>query len=248
MAQIKGFPPELRLACQTRLSGPVKVRRLVQDAADVDDVIQSGHRSTGRELMLAVLFSDIREFTRFSEGNLPYDIVHALNRYFNAVGETLDEHNGYIDKYMGDGIMALFGLNPRNAKTACADAVDAAVAMIKRMSTVNEYMAAHLGHEFRIGVGIHYGTVVVGEIGFKLRRQFTAIGDAVNVASRLESETKNQEGDILISDEVRRHLSEGRYVFGTSTDVALKGKALPQKAHEVLGRSGGAGAADVPEA
>ena len=234
MAQIKGFPPELRLACQTRVVGPVKVRRLVHDSADISEVISSGRGAAGRDMRLAVLFSDIRGFTTFSEGNLPYDVVHALNRYFNAIGQTIDDHGGYIDKYIGDGIMALFGLNVDRPEHPCVDAVNAAVDMLSSLRDVNEYMSEYLDHEFKIGIGIHYGTVVVGEIGFKLRKQFTAIGDTVNMAARLESETKNHEADILVSDSVRCELTEADFQFGRSVDVALKGKSGLHTAHEVL--------------
>jgi adenylate cyclase len=189
-------------------------------------------------MTLAVLFSDIRGFTAFAEGNLPYDIVHALNRYFNAIGQAIDENGGYIDKYMGDGIMALFGLNPYREEHPCLDAVTAALGMLSSLRGVNDYMSAHLGHEFTIGIGIHYGTVVVGEIGFKLRKQFTAIGDTVNLAARLESETKNLEADILVSDQVRRELPPGSCRFGHSVELTLKGKSGLYKAHELLTRSG----------
>ena len=130
--------------------------------------------------------------------------------------------------------MALFGLNVDRPEHPCVDAVNAATGMLSRLRDVNEYMSEHLDHEFKIGIGIHYGTAVVGEIGFKLRKQFTAIGDTVNMAARLESETKNHEADILISDDVRRELTEGAFQFGRSVDVALKGKSGLHTAHEVL--------------
>ena len=234
MAKIKGFPPELRIACQARVVGPVKVRRLVHDSTDIKEAMVSHRNSEGREMNLAVLFADIRGFTKFAEDNLPYDIVHALNRYFNAVGLIIDKHEGFIDKYMGDGVMALFGLNPKRAEHPCVDAVNAAVGMLCSLREVNEYMSAYLGHEFRIGIGIDFGTVVMGEIGFNLRKQFTAIGDTVNIASRLESETKNQEADILVSDSVRRALPNGVCRYGHSIEVALKGKSGFHTAHEVL--------------
>ncbi len=234
MARAKGFPADLRLACQTRIVGPARIKRLVHDSADIDEALSGGRSVAGREMSLAVLFADIRGFTTFSEKNLPYDTVHALNRYFNAVGETLDEHSGYIDKYMGDGIMALFGLNPNRSEHPCVDAVAAAVAMLSRLREVNAYMSDHLAQKFEIGIGIHYGTVVVGEVGFRLKRQFTAIGDTVNIAARLESETKNHATSILVSEHVRSALPAGQFQFGKSVEVALRGKSRRQLAHEVL--------------
>ncbi len=237
IAQVKGFPPELRLACQTRVSGPVKVKRLVHDATDIDEVVSSGRSAAAREMTLAVLFADIRGFTTFSEINLPYDIVHALNRFFVAVGETIDQHQGYIDKYIGDGVMALFGLNPQRRENPCVDAVLAAVGMLTRLREVNAYMSAHLDHTFRIGIGVHYGSLVVGEVGFKLRRQFTAIGDTVNVAARLEEATKQHDADILISESVRQELPDDLVTFGTTIEIDLKGKTQRQRAHTVLAPS-----------
>lgn len=234
IAKIKGLPPELRMACQTRVVGPVKVRRLVHDLVDINEVMSDHRNSEGREMNLAVLFSDIRGFTKFAESNLPYDIVHALNRYYNAVGQAIDENEGFIDKYMGDGIMALFGLDPKRAEYSCIDAVNAAIGMLRSLREVNEYMSTYLEHEFRIGIGIGYGTVVVGKIGFNARKQFTAVGDTVNIAARLESETKNHGTDILVSDSVRNKLPDGVCSFGHSVEVSLKGKSGLYTAHEVL--------------
>jgi len=237
IALLKGFPPEVRLACQTRITGPVQVRRLVWDSEDANDAMQGGSISSGRELQLAVLFSDIRGFTSFSEENLPYDVVHALNRYFNTICEPIDRHRGYVDKYMGDGIMVLFGLDPRRQVHPCVDAVRAALGMLERMPVVNGYLRAQLGREFRIGIGISYGPVVVGEIGFRLKKQFTAIGDIVNVASRLEGQTKIQGAAVLVSDPVRQNLTEGDFAFGRTLEVTLAGKSHPLLAHEVLPRN-----------
>jgi adenylate cyclase len=129
MANIKGFSPEVRLACQTRVVGPVKVKRLVHDNEDIRKAADVGRDYTGREAELAVMFADIKGFTSFAENHLACDIVHALNRYFNAIGKVIDHHGGYIDKYMGDGIMVLFGLKKDRSTSPCEDAVSAALEM-----------------------------------------------------------------------------------------------------------------------
>ena len=236
MAQKKGFSPEVRLACQTRLVGPVKLKRLVYDEEDINQAAEIGREYVGQEMPLAVMFADIRGFTPFAEGNLAYDIVHALNRYFNAIGEAIDSHDGYIDKYIGDGLMALFGLKTERDTHPCVDAVSAAIAMMDQMDAVNRYLTNHLDHAFRIVVGIHYGTVIVGEIGFRERRLFTAIGDVVNIAARLECEAKNQNVSILVSDAVRRELPRNTFSFGQAFELALKGKKKQQAAHEIIVR------------
>jgi class 3 adenylate cyclase/hemoglobin-like flavoprotein len=234
MASIKGFSPEVRLACQTRVVGPVKVKRLVHDNEDVREAADVGRDYVGREAKLAVLFADIKGFTSFTEDNLAYDIVHALNRYFNAVGKAIDSHGGYIDKYIGDGIMALFGLTTDRTTHPCVDAVNAAVEMMQNLTKVNAYLGSHLEHQFHIGVGIHYGSVVVGELGYQERRQFTAIGDVVNTAARLEAAAKLNEATILISDAVSKNLPKDTIPLGRTLDLKLKGKRSQQIAHEII--------------
>ncbi|HEO64900.1 MAG TPA: adenylate/guanylate cyclase domain-containing protein, partial [Spirochaetes bacterium] len=103
LAAIKGFPQNVRLACQTKITGDIKLRRLVFDDQDINEAVNQGAQSLGeqgQEQHLSILFSDIRSFTSFSEKNLPYDIIHILNRYFEALGHCIDENGGYIDKYM----------------------------------------------------------------------------------------------------------------------------------------------------
>lgn len=234
MAQRKGFSPELRLACQTRIIGPVKLKRLVRDQVDISAAAHIGRDQVGREMPLAVMFADINEFTPFAENNMAYDIVHALNRYFDVVGGVINENEGYIDKYIGDGIMALFGLNRGRDVHPCIDAMNAAVGAVSGLEKVNEYLKSHLNHEFSIVVGIHYGTAIVGKVGFSERRQFTAIGDVVNTAARLESEAKNWGVNILISNAVLDELPAGMFKFGPALELSLKGKTGKQFAHEVL--------------
>jgi adenylate cyclase len=238
LARLKGLPADIRLACQTRVTGPIRARRLVFDADDAAQAMLGRETSTGREMKLAVLFSDLRGFTSFSEEQLPYDVVHALNRYLGAVCEPIEEHHGYIKDFLGDGIMVLFGLETDRAESPCLDAVSAALGMLRRMEEVNRYLLAHVGHEFRMGIGISYGSVVAGEVGFRLKRQFTAIGDVVNVAARLEGQTKVHATSLLVTDEVRRNLADLDCDFGRRLELSLAGKSEAVVAHEVLPRPG----------
>lgn len=235
LARLKGFSPEIRLACQTRITGPVTVRRLVLDEQDIGAAaIERGIAATGREMDLALLFADLRGFTPFVDENLSYDVVHALNRYFGAVCEAIDAHGGFVDKFIGDGIMAMFGLNSETRGIHPAvDAVRGALEMHERMKGVNEYLARNFGHQFRLGIGIDYGTVVVGKVGFRLKRQYTAIGDVVNVASRLENQTKLHEADLLVTAAVRRHLSKDEFTIGRKHSVRLAGKKKPLVIYEI---------------
>ena len=226
LAKEKGFSPDVRLGCQTRVTGPVKLKRLVFDAEDAEEVLEEGLLAAGREMNIAVMFADIRDYSSLSRSNLPYDVVHALNRYFRGVCEEIDKHNGYLDKFMGDGLMALFGMTS-NGTQGCLDATRAAIAMQSAMEEINIYQREHLGVEISAGVGIHYGPVIIGEVGFRLKKQFTAIGEVVNIASRIEGMTRILTADILISTSVMKELPEGEFNLGPPTSVSLPGKETP---------------------
>ncbi len=234
MAGLKGFEENVRLACQTRLTGPITLRRLALDDDDVELAQVDTPHSTGREETLAVLFSDIRQFTPFAETHLPYDVVHILNRYFYHMGEAVLARGGVIDKYMGDGLMALFGLGQNDPATACRHAVLSGLDMLKALADLNRYLSRYFGTTLDIGIGIHVGEVIVGEIGHPSRMQFTAVGDTVNVASRIESATKELGVGLLVSEAVQGHLL-GKMVFGKEATRPLKGKSEPMGLYEVVG-------------
>jgi adenylate cyclase len=205
------FPRTIRLACQTRPlgGGPIRVRRLVRDENDLRLVLSQVRPESlgtvGDERSLAVLFADVREFTRFSHDRLAYDVVHVLNRYYECVGGAIAEQGGYVDKVMGDGLMALFGLespSSDNGRQACLDAVRAALQMHQSLADFNQYLRPNFGAAFRIGIGIHYGTTIVGRIGVGDHQPLTAVGDVVNTASRLEALTKRLKVRLLVSDDV----------------------------------------------
>ena len=244
LALRRNFSPNVRLACQTRLTGDVLLRRLVLDEEDkllVDQEINGGVPcSVGEERLLAILFSDIRDFTAFSEAHLPYDVIHFLNRYFNRVDAIISAHHGQIDNFMGDGMMALFGLDdPTNA---VMNAIEAGLEMLRVVETMQPYFEAQFKSKFRIGVGLHYGEVVLGAVGAGDRRRLTAVGDTVNVASRIESANKDAGTNFLISNRAYQHLTS-RIPTGRSVQMALKGKTGQYLLHEVVGLPGEAAAA-----
>jgi class 3 adenylate cyclase/hemoglobin-like flavoprotein len=194
LARSRNWPDEIRLACQARLAGEVTVRRLVIDDVDAELIypgtaeLLPGH--DGHEASLAVMFCDIGNFTAFAAAHPPYDVVHLLNRYYTAVGEAILENHGYLDKYMGDGLMALFTLDASDARRCCRSAVRAGVQAASRMADLNRYAERHFGREFHLRIGLHYGPLIVGDVGHRLKRQLTAMGDTVNVASRVEAQAK----------------------------------------------------------
>ncbi len=234
LADRKGFEPQIRLACQTKVTGPVRLRRLVIDEEDRKIAQSSGRKATGKDRKLAILFSDIRRFTSFAESHLAYDVIHILGRYFRKIGGPVLEHGGYIDKYMGDGIMAIFGLDSRDAAGACRDAVRAGLGMLEELDDLNIYLREQFDTQFRIGIGVHVGPVIIGEMGHPKKMQFTAIGDTVNIASRIESATKVVGCSMLVSADVCKLLGD-ELVQGRSQSVNLKGKTGAHVLTEVLG-------------
>lgn len=230
------FSPPIRLACQTQVLGDVSLRRLVLDAEDIELTSQirastlSG--AVGQEKKLAILFSDIRGFTTFSEKQLPYDVVHVLNRYFYDVGQAIANNGGYIDNYMGDGVMVLFGVD--DPDNAALRAVKAGLEMLKCVEDLNPYMRQVYNNPLAIGIGIHYGEAVVGLIGATNKKKETAIGDAVNLASRIESATKQVGASLLISEDTYNEVKDFVAIGKTDT-VSLKGKSGDYMLYEVVG-------------
>jgi adenylate cyclase len=236
MALRRNFSPSVRLACQTTLQGDVVLRRLVLDDEDrrlVDqEILGAAPRSVGEERLLAILFSDIRDFTAFSEVHLPYDVIHALNRYFSRAGRIITQNHGQIDNFMGDGIMALFGVDdPANATL---NAVRAGLEMLQAVDDMQPYFETQFKTRLRIGVGVHYGEAVLGAIGTGDRRRLTAIGDAVNVANRVESANKAAGTSFLISQRAYQHAGD-QVLTGRSLQLPLKGKTGVFLLHEVVG-------------
>tara|TARA_Y100001970_G_scaffold27213_1_gene33096 strand:+ start:1935 stop:3272 length:1338 start_codon:yes stop_codon:yes gene_type:complete len=198
---------EFRLSCQTTITGDVTVRRLVLNKEDIEsrsENIISGR--LGETKKIAILFSDIRGFTPFSEKLTPYDVVFILNRYFNRMVKAVEENRGTVDNYIGDGMVAIFGLNDElnPAKYAVKSALD----MLAEMDDMKPYLKTMYGKDFDIGVGIHWGEAVVGDIGAGKSKRFTAIGDAMNFASRVESANKQFQSRVLISDEVHEEIKD----------------------------------------
>ena len=230
----KGLPPEIRLACQTRVTGNVMIKRLVKDENDIAMALADTSGSLGEEIQGAILFTDIWGFTKFVENNLPYDVIHALNRLFQEMGQIVDENDGFIDKYIGDSLMAIYGLGGESPAEICRRAASSAFQILENMEHVNQYLRTYLGAEFRMGIGLAFGTMVVGEVGFSLKKQFTAIGDTVNLAARLESETRKQQVDLLVSESLKENLTEDFYQVGKTFNCDLKGKSEKIKAFEIL--------------
>jgi adenylate cyclase len=178
---------------------------------------------------ITVLFADIRGFTRISEHAPPEKIVQLLNRYFSAMTDIIFAHGGTLDKYLGDGLMVLFGAPTVTPKDA-ANAIAAAVAMQRRMLSINDELREEGFPEIGIGIGLHTGEVTVGYIGSERRSEYTAIGDAVNTSSRLESNAKA--GEILVS-EATATAAHSRYQLTPRDPITVKNREQPVPLFEV---------------
>jgi class 3 adenylate cyclase/HAMP domain-containing protein len=177
----------------------------------------------GNNQEIAILFSDIRSFTTISERMAPDDLVNSLNRYFSIMVNVIMDRNGVVDKYIGDAIMAIFGAPVAHAN----DALAAVLAGLEMMSALNQFnqLQTKLGApEFHIGVGINYGIVTVGNIGCDKKMNYTVIGDAVNLASRLEGLTKKYKEAVLFSESVYEKLPR-ELPCRVLDRVAVKGKS-----------------------
>lgn len=224
----KQLPDEVRLACQCKATGSVSLRRVIRDELDISNVLENGIAPSAHSQKVAILFCDIRNFTEFSQQHLPYDITHMLNRYFHAMEQVVLQHQGYLDKYLGDGFMAIFGLESRSSSQACVQATRAAQQMLATLNSLNDYFEAAFAYRFRIGIGIDFGPVLLGEFGGPKKRSFTALGPAVNRASRIEALTKTLGKKLLISDILYQQLaasddSSSTQHFQQSDLVSLKG-------------------------
>jgi adenylate cyclase len=237
MADRLKFPPNVRLACQTSIQGRVKLRRLVLDDEDIEMADQTRRgavaASVGQEKHIAILFSDIRGFTTFSESLPAYDVIHTLNRYFHEVGQVISAHGGYIDNYMGDGILAVFGVD--DTPDAPLRSIKAGLDMLQVVDThVKPYTEATYGNCFEIGIGIHFGEAVVGTIGARNMKRDTVIGDSVNFASRIESANKDAGTNLLISDDTYAQVRD-QVEVGRTVRVSVKGKTGEYLLYEVVG-------------
>ncbi|WP_299647926.1 adenylate/guanylate cyclase domain-containing protein [uncultured Tateyamaria sp.] len=191
-----GAPPNARLACQVRPTQSVRVFRVF----DRDGKQSRAHASQGKEAQLAVLFLDMRGFTARTDGQLPYDVVHLLNRFFDEIVPPINAAGGTVDKYMGDGLMAVFETD--SAEASAKAAIKAVQGIGAALQAFNNKLAGEGSAPVAIGIGVHLGNVVLGEIGAAGQAPRTLIGDTVNIASRLESETKARGAQALISIDV----------------------------------------------
>ncbi|MGH8186032.1 MAG: adenylate/guanylate cyclase domain-containing protein, partial [Steroidobacteraceae bacterium] len=187
----------------------------------------------GEQREVSILFQDIRGFTALSERLEPTTLLKLLNQFFTEVVAAVEAEGGMVKQFLGDGVMALFGAPQAHADHA-ERAVRAAVGIVRRLRSLNEQFQQQGMAPLEIGVGIHSGAVVAGLIGPDNRVEYGVVGDAVNLASRVEALTKDLHATILVSREIAVQLGS-TFALGRTASLSVKGRTQPVEVIEILG-------------
>jgi adenylate cyclase len=215
--------PSIRLACQLRPANDLSFFQLFLPQTMSASAHASNPARIGQERYLVSMFVDMRGSTKLAEKRLPFDTVFIVNRFLGAVSQAVIESGGRPNQFVGDGMLALFGLSA-SRQEACRQALKAATLIAANVDELNRFLEHDLREPIRFGIGIHGGEVIVGDIGYRDHMVFTALGDAVNVAARLQDMTKGLACEAVISDEVR-------------VTAGIDADALPQQQVEIRGRN-----------
>ena len=215
--------PSIRLACQLRPETDLSFFQLFMPQVMSANARGSQPHRIGEERYLVSMFVDMRGSTKLAENQLPFDTVFIVNRFLGAVSQAVIECGGQPNQFVGDGQLALFGL-ASNPKTACRQALKAAAMIAANVDELNQFLSHDLREPIRFGIGVHGGEVIIGDIGYRDHMVFTALGDAVNVAARLQDMTKSFACEAIVSEEI----------FITAD---LSADALPKQQAEIRGRS-----------
>jgi len=222
LARVGTADPSIRLACQLRPDADLSFFQLFTPHTHAADGQATAPARIGQERYLVSLFVDMRGSTQLAEKRLPFDTVFIVNRFLGAVSQAVIENGGQPNQFVGDGMLALFGLTA-DPQLACRQALKAASSIAVHIDELNELLSHDLRQPIRFGIGIHGGEVIIGDIGYRDHIVFTALGDAVNVAARLQDMTKSLACEAVVSEEVRR-------------TAGLADDALPQQEVAIRGR------------
>lgn len=225
LARVGTADPSIRLACQLRPDSDLSFFQLFAPHTHVADGQASTPARIGQERYLVSLFVDMRGSTQLAEKRLPFDTVFIVNRFLGAVSQAVIENGGQPNQFVGDGMLALFGL-AADPQTACRQALKAAAGIATHIDELNELLSHDLRQPIRFGIGIHGGEVIIGDIGYRDHIVFTALGDAVNVAARLQDMTKTLACEAIVSEEVRRAAGLAEDAL-PQQEVAIRGRDEP---------------------
>lgn len=216
-----GADRAVRLACQLKPVVDISVWPLLPPQTTMADKKLLNLTETGAERFVAILFVDIRRSTELVESRLPYDVVFILNRFFEAVGSAITATGGLPNQFIGDGVMAIFGVET-GPEEACAQALEAARLIDWHVAEMNHALANELPRPLEVGIGIHGGEVIIGTLGYREHATTTAIGKTVHIASRLQDLTKEYDCRLVVSD-----------VVGTTAGLSLD--VFPRREVQVRG-------------
>jgi adenylate cyclase len=220
-----GGDPAIRLACQLRPNTDLSFFQTFRPDVTTASLRKAGSVRIGQERYLVSMFVDMRGSTALAEQRLPFDTVFIVNRFLSAVSQAVIECGGQPNQFVGDGELALFGLNT-NPQTACRQALQAAALIATNIDELNQFLSHDLLKPIRFGIGIHGGQVIIGDIGYRDHQVFTALGDAVNVAARLQDMTKGLECEVIVSEEV--YQTAGLPVnLLPEQELSIRGRAEP---------------------
>ena len=193
-----GAGKDIRLACQLYPECDLSITPLVMANQSLNESLHSGGVE-GHEEYVVAMFVDMRGSTNLGERVLAYDVVFILNRFFTELSEALAQSHGHYAQFAGDGLMALYGLAPGRKELACQDALDGAREMFRRIENMNQQLQREFGESVQMGIGIHGGEAIVGTMGPPKTPLLTAVGDNINIAARLEAQTKVLDCDLIVS-------------------------------------------------
>ena len=195
-----GAGRDVRLACQIQPTSDIAITPLVLTNQPLGTTLHSGGVQ-GHEEYVVAMFVDMRGSTSLGERVLAYDVVFILNRFFTELSDALADSHGHYAQFAGDGLMALYGLETERKQRACADALKGAREMFRRIEALNQQLQSEFGENVQMGIGIHGGEAIVGTMGPPKTPLLTAVGDNINIAARLEAQTKTQNCDLIVSVE-----------------------------------------------
>lgn len=223
--------PSIRLACQLRPTADLNFFQLFLPHTMTANAHATNPARVGQERYLVSMFVDMRGSTQLAEKRLPFDTVFIVNRFLGAVSQAVLEAGGRPNQFIGDGMLALFGL-ATDRQMACRQALRAAALIATNIDELNQFLSHDLREPIRFGIGIHGGEVIVGDIGYRDHMVFTALGDAVNVAARLQDMTKALACEAIISDEVRATAGLADDTL-PAQEVAIRGRNEPMTVRTV---------------
>ncbi|PQB05864.1 adenylate/guanylate cyclase domain-containing protein [Aureitalea marina] len=239
IARSRKWDPSIRLACQCHIQGNVTIQRLVWTSSEINKLqLETVPEGNPEERAVAILFCDIRGFTKLTTEHSSFDVAHILNRFYTVLGEPILLNNGIIYQYVGDEVIGIFGVSGGLRDKNCRDALRAALGMQYAVERLNRIELVDFDVRLRMGIGINFGRAYIGHLGHPKHKQFAVVGDPINTASRIQGLNKKLGTSILISQSVLAGFATDTVEFGKDVSVTLDGHDHETTVYEVIGFKG----------